>query len=125
MILVKEKLHLIQRELEILVYLDHPNIVRFCETYEDQMYIYFVMEYCDGGELMERVMREGCFNEEQTAKTMKKLCSAISYIHSKGIVHRDLKPENIIYKNFQQDSDLKIIDFGLSKKLKGHESQHL
>jgi calcium-dependent protein kinase len=120
---VKDRLHLIQRELEILVYLDHPNIIRFCETYEDQMYIHFVMEYCEGGELMERVMNEGSFSEHRAAVTMNKLFSAMTYVHLKGIVHRDVKPENILYTSSTVDADIRIIDFGLSRKLSLNELQ--
>lgn len=50
---------------------------------------------------------------------MRKLFSAIAYIHNQGVMHRDLKPENILFStNDDDDTDIKIIDFGLSKKLK-------
>ena len=49
---------------------------------------------------------------------MRKLFSAIAYIHHQGVMHRDLKPENILFLNNEDDTDIKIIDFGLSKKLK-------
>lgn len=58
---MKDKFYLIQRELEILNQLDHPNIIRVYEEYEDEMYYHFVMEYCGGGDLFERVLKKGIF----------------------------------------------------------------
>lgn len=65
------RFHLIQRELEILAQLDHPNIIRVYEEYEDQRYYHFVMEYCRGGELFERVIKKGVFSERRTQIVMK------------------------------------------------------
>jgi calcium-dependent protein kinase len=73
------------------------------------------MEYCEGGELLDRVLQEGAFSESKVVKIMNKLFSAMSYIHSKGIAHRDIKPENILFTN--NNTDVKLIDFGLSKVL--------
>ncbi len=109
--------------------LDHPNIIRFYETYEDEMYIHFVMEYCEGGELFEHLIDNGinCFinsyfkgtlTEAKVASIMKKLFSACAYMHEKGIAHRDLKPENLLLSSLDNNAEIKIIDFGLSKKLR-------
>ena len=54
--------------------------------------------------------------DEQASLVMKSIFSSVSYLHSKGIVHRDLKPENILFKNEDDLSDIKIIDFGLTTK---------
>lgn len=85
---VKDKLYMLQRELEVLKTLDHPNIIKFYETYHDKMYIHFVMEYCEGGDLFEYVANKGLLGEFEAAQIMKKLFSAVSHMHSKGIVHR-------------------------------------
>lgn len=50
---------------------------------------------------------------------MDKLFSAINHMHSRGIVHRDIKPENILFLNKNPDSEIKIVDFGLSVKCDG------
>lgn len=85
---VKDKLYMLQRELEVLKTLDHPHIIKFYETYHDRMYIHFVMEYCEGGDLFEHVTSKEFLDEQEAARIMQKLFSAVSHMHSKGIVHR-------------------------------------
>ena len=75
------------------------------------------MEYCTGGELLDRIIEKKYFSEKEAAEVIYKITSAISHCHSLGIVHRDLKPENILYESKSDFSDLKIIDFGLATKI--------
>lgn len=75
--------HLIRRELEILKTLDHPHIIRLHATYEDKKYFHFVTEYCEGGELLERIVTNQTFNEKEAAVIFKKLVSAITHLHEK------------------------------------------
>lgn len=110
-ILVKNS---ILNELGILATLDHPNIVKIFEVYEDEHNYYIVMEYLGGGTLL-RVIDFNIYND--ISKFFYKIISAINYCHDIGIVHRDIKPENILFVSNDPDSDLKLIDFGLSKKL--------
>lgn len=72
------------------------------------------MEYCAGGALFQRIMTKKRFNENEGAVLMKKICSAVNYLHENGIVHRDLKPENFIFVDDSVDAEVKLIDFGLS-----------
>jgi calcium-dependent protein kinase len=104
-----------KRELEILMYVDHPNIIKLYETYEDQLYLHLVMELCTGGDVCERLITKGFFSEEEAANIMKQLLSAVNYLHLNGITHRDLKPENFIYESETSDV-IKICDFGMSIK---------
>lgn len=83
---------------------DHPNIIKFYETYRDEKYYRIVMEYCNGGELFEHLTQKGKFTEIETIQIIKQLLSAIKHLHDKNIAHRDLKPENIIFVNINQDS---------------------
>ncbi|CAD8169670.1 unnamed protein product [Paramecium octaurelia] len=106
----------IQRELEILSRLDHPNIIRVFEEYEDLNHFYFVMEYCRGGELLQQILKHGAQTERMTQIIMRQLFSAVGYLHERGIIHRDLKPENLMLANADGDFDIRIIDFGLSKR---------
>jgi calcium-dependent protein kinase len=112
---LKKDAYLIKRELMILKQLDHPNIIRFYETYEDDKYYYFVMEYCGGGELLERLSTSGHLHEDEVAAIMQKAFSALKHLHKIGIAHRDLKPENFLFSSKEPDAELKLIDFGLSK----------
>jgi serine/threonine protein kinase len=74
---------------------------------------------CSGGELFERIIEKEYFNEQYAAVVFKQILEAINYCHNNGVCHRDLKPENFLYETKDDASDLKVIDFGLSKILDG------
>ena len=114
------------QEFEILKQLDHPNILKFYEHYEDLENYYLIMEYCHGGELLKKMRLIKTFSERSAALIMLQILSAIRYCHEKNIVHRykyiyiyiyyrDLKLENLLLENENEDSILKVIDFGTSK----------
>ncbi|KAF8820428.1 calcium-dependent protein kinase CDPK2B [Cardiosporidium cionae] len=105
-------------EISIMKALDHPNIIKLFQTYEDHRSIYLVMELCQGGELFDRIIEKGHFTERHAAILMKQIFSALHYLHSNYIMHRDLKPENFLFLHKSDDSALKIIDFGLSCRFK-------
>jgi len=109
-----------RNEISILKHLDHANIVRVFESYEHKRHIYLVMEFCSGGDLYERCP----YSEPDAARLVAKILSAVSYLHKQGVVHRDIKFENILFENRRKDAEIKIIDFGLSKKYYGkHKHQ--
>ncbi|XP_026192344.1 calcium-dependent protein kinase 2 [Cyclospora cayetanensis] len=110
-----------RREIDIMKSLDHPNVVKLFETFEDHRNIYLVMELCEGGELFDRIIAEGHFTEKRAALLMRQVFSAVNYLHSNHIMHRDLKPENFLFLSSARDSPLKIIDFGLSCRFKPGE----
>lgn len=83
-------------EIDLLKNLDHPNIVKLYEVFEDKKYIYLVTELCTGGELFDEIDARKRFNEKDAAVIMKQVLSAIAYCHNKKVAHRDLKPENIL-----------------------------
>ncbi|CEM35351.1 unnamed protein product [Vitrella brassicaformis CCMP3155] len=105
-----------RQEIAIMKQLDHPNIIKLFETFEDHKNIYLVLELCTGGELFDRIIEEGYFTEKNAAVLMKQILAAVYYLHSHKIVHRDLKPENFLFLNKTPDSPLKIIDFGLAAR---------
>ena len=80
---------------------------------------------CTGGELFDRIIKNEYFNEEMAAKIFKQINQALNYCHQVNIVHRDLKPENFLFESPDENSDLKIIDFGLSKILDGGRLQRM
>ena len=109
----------LKTEIAIMIKADHPNIIKLYEIYQDNSHIDLIMEECKGGELFERIIRNiekhKNYSEKTAAKIFKQLISAIAYCHSQGICHRDLKPENILFLSEEEDSPIKVIDFGLSK----------
>jgi len=112
-----EGLQQLREEIFIMCQLDHPNIVRLEEVYESHSEIYLVQELCLGGELFDRLDEQPDYHytEAECAKLVKQMLCAVRYLHSKGIIHRDLKLENFLFSSTSQDSELKMIDFGLSK----------
>jgi len=107
-----------KNEIEIMRKLDHPNIIKLYETFEDARNVYLVMELCKGGELFDRITQKGHFTEDEARIAFKQVIYAINYCHTFNIAHRDLKPENFLYLTKDEDSSLKVIDFGLSKVFK-------
>lgn len=113
----------VRREVKILRALTgHKNLVQFYESYEDDENVYVVMELCQGGELLDRILsRGGKFSEEDAKAVMVQILSVTAYCHLQGVVHRDLKPENFLYTSKDENSPLKAIDFGLSDYVKPDE----
>ncbi|EER09574.1 Calcium-dependent protein kinase, putative [Perkinsus marinus ATCC 50983] len=110
-----------KQEIAIMKMLDHPNIIKLFETFEDHRNIYLVMELCTGGELFDRIIDEGRFTEVQAAIVMQQILRAVYYMHENHIAHRDLKPENFLFLNKDpiEKSWVKLIDFGLSTYFDG------
>ncbi|KAB2596862.1 CDPK-related kinase 4-like [Pyrus ussuriensis x Pyrus communis] len=106
----------VRREVKILKALaGHKNLVRFYDAFEDAHNVYIVMELCEGGELLDRILSRGGRYTEEDAKTIVvQILSVVSFCHLQGVVHRDLKPENFLFKTRDEDAPLKVIDFGLS-----------
>lgn len=99
-------------EIGILRELDHPNIVKAYEVFQSKRQIQIVMDLCAGGDLFAR----GPYSEKQAASITGQVTSAIAYMHSLNVAHRDLKFENIMWESQHPDAQVKLIDFGLSKK---------
>ncbi|KPP72286.1 NUAK family SNF1-like kinase 1-like [Scleropages formosus] len=105
-----DKIH-IQREIEIVSSLRHPNIIRIYEVFESKDKIVIVMEYAKGGELYDYVNTKRRLSETEARKIFRQITSAVHYCHKNGVVHRDLKLENIL---LDEDFNVKLADFGLS-----------
>jgi calcium-dependent protein kinase len=110
-------------ELQILESLDHPNVIKLFEVYEDDLNYYLVMEHLNGGDIFQRIEQTKNIDERFIAEILYKIISAINYCHSIGICHRDIKPENILFVDKTPNSDIKIIDFGLSKKFNSEHDE--
>ena len=107
-------------EISILKKVDHPNIIKLYEIFEDEKNIYLIMEKCNGGELFDKIThhihKKEMYKEKEAAYILYQIISSLDYLHSNGISHRDLKPENILYYNKGNDinNPIKLIDFDLS-----------
>jgi len=112
-----------RREIEILKMCQHPYIIRLLDIFENQEYIYIVMEHLGGGDLFTYLeKRDFEINEERAKNLAHQIATALYYLHSFGVAHRDLKPENILMASDDDKSDLKLVDFGLSKIIGPNES---
>lgn len=77
--------------------------------------VYLVTDLALGGELFDRICRKGNYYESDAADLIRATLSAVAYLHDHGIVHRDLKPENLLFRTPEDNADLLIADFGLSR----------
>ncbi|XP_047338264.1 CDPK-related kinase 3 [Impatiens glandulifera] len=113
----------VRREVKILKALSgHKHLVRYFDACEDTNNIYIVMDLCEGGELLDRILSRGGRYPEHDAKLIVvQILSVVSFCHLQGVVHRDLKPENFLFMSKNEDSDMKLIDFGLSDFIKPDE----
>mmetsp|Transcript_28030 Transcript_28030/g.63127 ORF Transcript_28030/g.63127 Transcript_28030/m.63127 type:complete len:463 (+) Transcript_28030:62-1450(+) len=106
----------LELELLILRQLNHQNIIRFFDFFEDIHFMYFVTEHCVGGEVFEKILEMRRFTEKDAAHVGKQMLCAIDYIHQKRIVHRDVKAENFLLSEPNIHSKVKMIDFGMACK---------
>mmetsp|Transcript_44078 Transcript_44078/g.136584 ORF Transcript_44078/g.136584 Transcript_44078/m.136584 type:complete len:610 (-) Transcript_44078:310-2139(-) len=113
-------------EAEILKRLDHPNVIRILEVYEEKNSVHLVLELCEGGDVLERILvSNGRLPESDIATLFAQMLFAVSHLHQNGVVHRDLKPEHFLFTRREpaveprppQEATMKLIDFGLSHKV--------
>ncbi|KAK7276654.1 hypothetical protein RIF29_17798 [Crotalaria pallida] len=111
----KEDLEDVRREVQIMHHLiGQPNIVELVGAFEDKHSVHLVMELCAGGELFDRIIAKGHYTERAAASLLRTIVQIVHTCHSMGVIHRDLKPENFLLLNKDEDSPLKVTDFGLS-----------
>ncbi|KPM40422.1 hypothetical protein AK830_g6159 [Neonectria ditissima] len=101
----------IEREVAILKLIEHPNIMKLYDIWENRSEVYLILEYIDQGDLFTFINMRGRLSEEVSIYFFRQIISAISYCHSFNICHRDLKPENIL---ITADLQIKIADFGMA-----------
>ena len=83
-------------EISILKELDHPNIIKMYEFFEDSKRFYIVMDIMKGGELFDIIEESGPMSERDCSLLMKQVLACVNYCHNNNVIHRDLKPENIL-----------------------------
>eukprot|EP01069_Polyplicarium_translucidae_P002136 Polyplicarium_translucidae@DN1930_c0_g1_i4.p1 len=109
--------NMFRREVEALRALEHPSIIKYWDFFEDHHFLYAVMERCEGGELFEQILKYKTFNEVDASFLCRQMLAALQYVHEARIVHRDIKAENFLFKDKTSNSELKLIDFGMSAQI--------
>ena len=102
------------KEARNIAKLDHPNIVRILDIFEENGTAYYVMDYIEGESLNEMVKRRGAIPEAEAIGYIKEVGSALTYIHGKNINHLDIKPGNLMKR--RDNNKIQVIDFGVAKQ---------
>ncbi|KAI0767658.1 Pkinase-domain-containing protein [Fomes fomentarius] len=115
--LMEGREYMVRNEIAVLkkVSSGHRNIVTLHDYFETAHNLYLCFDLCTGGELFDRICAKGNYYEEDAAELVRTIMGAVKYIHECGIVHRDLKPENLLFRTKDEDADIMIADFGLSR----------
>ncbi|NWI44802.1 NEK3 kinase, partial [Picathartes gymnocephalus] len=105
-----------RKEAVLLAKMKHPNIVAFKESFEADGHLYIVMEYCDNGDLMQKIKHQGgnLFPEDTILHWFVQMCLAVKHIHDKRVLHRDIKSKNVF---LTQSGKVKLGDFGSARLL--------
>jgi len=111
----------LRSEAQLLSEMNHPNIAIIKDFFEEYGQFYLVMELCIGGNLYSRFP----YSEQDAARITYKLLSAVNYLHTRGIIHGAISLETVVFANTSRTSEVKIINFGLSRKYMGHERENL
>ena len=119
-----EEIEMLLREVEVLKQLSHPNIEKLHDVFfeEDESshdpMCYIVTELLPGGELIQRILQKDHYSEKNARHVMQLLLRAVAHCHSLGIVHRDIKPQNLMLQSTRDDWHIKVVDFGMAKRVK-------
>jgi len=103
----------LSREIDIMLNVFHPNILRMREIVDKPNEVNLVLEYISGGELFDQIVSRGSFGEKDARKIVSQILNGIGYLHGLGVAHRDLKPENLLCSI--EDERVVVSDFGLAK----------
>ncbi|GMF65839.1 unnamed protein product [Phytophthora lilii] len=109
----------LSHEVRVLSSVSHVNIMRLYEVIEDDAKCYLVTELAEGGDLFDRIVKQGKFPERVAQKVTAALVEALHYCHTHSIIHRDVKPENVLLSG----DDVKLCDFGFARQLNHQEEQ--
>jgi serine/threonine protein kinase len=113
---------LIKTEIDLMKVFKHKNLVQLVEIFEDYESFHIILEYLEGGNLLELLNRKDFkMTEKQAAQIIKNIAKGVQYLNSFGVIHRDLKPENVMFSDVNDLNSLKIIDFGLVKAVGPNE----
>jgi serine/threonine protein kinase len=116
-----------ERELRALLHIrksgGHPHICSLHQCYDDDKHYYLVLDYIEGGEMFEHLIRNGAYSEAGAARLVREVASTLAFLHGIGVVHADLKPENIMLSRQSDDGAsnavVKLVDFGSAEIVTG------
>ncbi|XP_043193896.1 G2-specific protein kinase fin1-like isoform X1 [Amphibalanus amphitrite] len=115
----------IEQEVDLLMQMAHQNVISLHDVFDNDVYVILVLELVRGGELFEFVTEKERLSEAEASFFIKQILSGLEHMHSKRIAHLDLKPENVMLLT-RKHQQIKLIDFGLSKKIEpGQEQRHM
>ncbi|KAF0693434.1 Aste57867_15607 [Aphanomyces stellatus] len=107
----------IQAEIDMMKWIGtHANIVSLREVIYEPACIVMIMDLVRGGELFDYIVSKGCITEADASRMLRNVCLALQHLHSRGVCHADLKPENVLLTEHSSDADIKIADFGQSRR---------
>ena len=110
-----EKNNFFWEELQLLKIVNHPNIIKYIDFFEDNQYYFYVLEYIKGETLIRKILENGSLSESISKIYFQKIISAIKYLHEEiNIIHRDIKGDNII---INEENEPILLDFGFGKKI--------
>uniref|UniRef100_A0A8C5GX95 Serine/threonine-protein kinase BRSK2-like n=1 Tax=Gouania willdenowi TaxID=441366 RepID=A0A8C5GX95_GOUWI len=98
-------------EIAILKLIEHPHVLKLHDVYENNKYLYLVLEHVSGGELFDYLVKKGRLTPKEARKFFRQIISALDFCHSHSICHRDLKPENLL---LDEKNNIRIADFGMA-----------
>jgi BR serine/threonine kinase len=101
----------VEREITIMKLIEHPNVLRLYDVYENKKYLYLILEHVSGGELFDYLVKKSRLTIKEARKFFRQIISALDFCHSHLICHRDLKPENLL---LDDKLNIKIADFGMA-----------
>lgn len=107
----------LQQEIRVLTSIRHPNIISLRQVYETHHELRLVMDLATGGELFDRIVKKEKYSEFEACEVMIGILSATMFLHERNIIHRDIKPENILLATEDNDTFVKLTDFGIAKIL--------
>eukprot|EP00201_Polytomella_parva_P023273 CAMPEP_0175045356 /NCGR_PEP_ID=MMETSP0052_2-20121109/4366_1 /TAXON_ID=51329 ORGANISM="Polytomella parva, Strain SAG 63-3" /NCGR_SAMPLE_ID=MMETSP0052_2 /ASSEMBLY_ACC=CAM_ASM_000194 /LENGTH=525 /DNA_ID=CAMNT_0016308855 /DNA_START=48 /DNA_END=1625 /DNA_ORIENTATION=+ len=115
--LLRGQVEHVKAERDVLAEVQNPFIVKLYYSFQDEDYLYLVMEYLPGGDAMTLLMRKDILSEEETRFYIAETLLAIESIHKAGYIHRDIKPDNLL---LTREGHVKLSDFGLCKPVEVH-----
>ncbi|KAG0321642.1 hypothetical protein BGZ97_010737 [Linnemannia gamsii] len=110
----------LEREIGILMSIDHPNLLRIRQVFNEEKHYYVVTELAPDGELFDQIIDKQKFTESEARHIFRQVLYGVKYLHDRGVVHRDLKPENILVMD-KETMTVKVSDFGLAKMIGDQE----